>query len=468
MEGEKTAQNSDMLEKEGIDYNKREENKRKTEVCQDEDDDDIIASDSAEQEKHISKKPRKGKPGFDCRMFTETTFSRKNGLRHVKPYFFTFTAHCKGRWLGHKLIDIFKKEFRMRSVEYYERAIKTGKITLNDKIVSQDTMLTSNHVVRTQVHRHEPPVVDKQFDFVENNDLMVVIDKPSSIPVHPCGRYRHNTVVFILGEEYGLTNLHTIHRIDRLTSGILMFAKTKQKAQEMEQCVKGRLVKKEYLCRVQGRFPNEPIVCKKAIKVVSHKVGVCQVHPEGKEAVTEFLFESFNGQSSVVRCIPSTGRMHQIRVHLQYIGFPILNDPIYNHPTAWGPNRGEGGNDGSIDDVLKILADTRKDKPRNRISSNNQADDCLSENKTEKQISDEQPSLSNPSDQCRNSNQDRKLLDACSNDDSFDYDCTDCLNPMPDPSEDDLVMYLHALKYTGPGWQYETKVPSWAKADSLS
>lgn len=60
--------------------------------------------------------------------------------------------------------------------------------------------------------------------------------------VHPCGRYRHNTVVFILAKEYNLKNLRTIHRLDRLTSGILLFGRTPKKARQMEHQIRNRQV----------------------------------------------------------------------------------------------------------------------------------------------------------------------------------------------------------------------------------
>ena len=75
------------------------------------------------------------------------------------------------------------------------------------------------------------------------------------LQVHPCGRYRHNTVVFILAKEHGLKNLRTIHRLDRLTSGLLLFGRNPKKAREMEQQIRTRQVQKEYVCRVDGEFP---------------------------------------------------------------------------------------------------------------------------------------------------------------------------------------------------------------------
>ena len=91
--------------------------------------------------------------------------------------------------------------------------------------------------------------------------------------------------------------------------------------------------------------------CVQPVEVVSYKIGVCKVSPRGKECRTEFERLSFNGKTSVVLCRPFTGRMHQIRVHLQYLGFPVINDPLYNH-VVFGANKGKGGLIGKSDDQL--------------------------------------------------------------------------------------------------------------------
>ena len=105
------------------------------------------------------------------------------------------------------------------------------------------------------------------------------------------------------------------------------------------------------MCRVEGEFPDEEIVCSEPIEVVSYKIGVCKVSDKGKDCVTIFKRLSYNGTTSVVLCKPQTGRMHQIRVHLQYLGYPVVNDPLYNH-TVFGPLKGKGGKIGKTDEEL--------------------------------------------------------------------------------------------------------------------
>lgn len=98
------------------------------------------------------------------------------------------------------------------------------------------------------MHRHEPPVTAQPIRILTEDDEVVVVDKPSSLPVHPCGRFRHNTVIFILGKEHGLRELHTLHRLDRMTSGVLMFAKTVAASKRIDEQVRQRQVRAVSCC----------------------------------------------------------------------------------------------------------------------------------------------------------------------------------------------------------------------------
>lgn len=326
-------------------------------------------------------------------------------------------------------------------------------------MATQGTVLKDNDVICNKVHRHEPPVAGNALEIIDLTDELIVVNKPSSIPVHPCGRYRHNTVVFILGKEHGLTNLFTIHRTDRLTSGVLMFARTLSKAQELERQVRNREIEKEYVCRVQGEFPSETIDCEEPVLIVSHKIGVCRVAANGKPCRTVFTRWSYNGKSSVVKCVPFTGRMHQIRVHLQWLGYPIIDDPIYNHP-SWGSTRGRGGvSDELVHKVICELAksSTAADSAHPTCTEN----DAIVPQKMSHQISSETEDTAGTSGDQEANRGTVQLFTAK----YYDQDCSECHITRRDPTASELSMCLHALSYKGPNWEYRTGLPSWAEQD---
>nr|KAF7413128.1 hypothetical protein H0235_012979 [Vespula pensylvanica] len=308
--------------------------------------------------------------------------------------------------------------------------------------------------------------------------------------VHPCGRYRHNTVVFILAKEYNLKNLRTIHRLDRLTSGILLFGRTPKKARQMEHQIRNRQVHKQYVCRVEGEFPEEEVVCSEPIEVVSYKIGVCKVSEKGKDCVTRFKRLSYNGKSSVVLCKPQTGRMHQIRVHLQYLGYPVVNDPLYNH-VVFGPHKGKGGNIGKTDeelvrDLISIHnaenwlgmdGDSEMSLFKSKLDMEER--DLAGNDKNVNSSPEEASSTATLSEEERPQQELKSLKVTVGTqtgseppDQSFANDkvivdphCYECKVKYRDPKPSDLVMYLHAWRYCGPGWEYETPLPAWAASD---
>ncbi|KAI8041891.1 hypothetical protein M5D96_003186 [Drosophila gunungcola] len=458
------------------------------------------------------------RPGFTDERYQETSYYMENGLRKVYPYYFTFTTFTKGRWVGEKILDIFSREFRAHPAEEYERCIQTGTLTVNFEKVPIDYRLKHNDLLANIVHRHEVPVTCQPIKIVHMDEDIVVVNKPASIPVHPCGRYRHNTVVFILAKEFSLKNLRTIHRLDRLTSGLLLFGRSPKKARQMEQQIRNRQVEKEYICRVEGVFPDGTVECKEPIEVVSYKIGVCKVSPKGKDCTTTFQKLSQNGTTSVVLCKPLTGRMHQIRVHLQYLGYPILNDPLYNHE-VFGPLKGRSGDIGgkSDDELIRDLINihnaenwlgidcdsdismfktTKDEADRESLSSEHTSvvhhsddDGGVNSRETSPPCTEaQQPEVGGKNAERTNVAKDypvtapkssteisTALLDSIeiplsgggcnANKITVDEHCYECKVHYRDPKSKDLIMYLHAWKYKGPGWEYETELPNWARND---
>uniref|UniRef100_A0A8C8WB32 Pseudouridylate synthase RPUSD2 n=1 Tax=Panthera leo TaxID=9689 RepID=A0A8C8WB32_PANLE len=428
--------------------------------------------------------PKKRRAGvsFGDEHFAETSYYFEGGLRKVRPYYFDFRTYCKGRWVGHSLLHVFSTEFRAQPLAYYEAAVRAGRLHLNEEPVQDlNIVLKDNDFLRNRVHRHEPPVTAEPVRLLAENEDVVVVDKPSSIPVHPCGRFRHNTVIFILGKEHQLKELHPLHRLDRLTSGVLMFAKTAAVSERVHEQVRDRQLEKEYVCRVEGEFPTEEVTCKEPILVVSYKVGVCRVDTRGKPCETVFQRLSYNGHSSVVRCRPLTGRTHQIRVHLQFLGHPILNDPIYNS-VAWGPSRGRGGHIPKTDEELlrDLVAEHQAKQSLDVLDlcegdlspglidstapSSELGKDHLEELAASAQKMDGAVDAA-PQDLDTMALAPGKAAETDFVNQEIDPLCAECRLVRQDPLPQDLVMFLHALRYKGPGFEYFSPMPAWAQDD---
>ena len=313
------------------------------------------------------------------------------------------------------------------------------RISINLKSLTLDEIKTQivkdNDLLSNRVHRHEPPVTSELPKIVVDDEKYFVVNKPSSIPIHPVSHYRHNSLIFLLAREYNV-NYHVVHRLDRLTSGLVILAKTKDVSKKISKEITDRLVSKEYICRVVGHFPTSA-ACSVPLYVLSARKGISQVAttPEtvsrSKNADTLFELISYDEGSneSIVRARPKTGRTHQIRVHLQYLGYPIRNDPIYNDP-VFGSERFEH-------EKQKLL--------------------------TEEEI------LTGMG-KTRGWGENMYRLDSSNENAAVDIDpiCDKCNEPPADPKHEDLILYLHAYKYSGPDWSFETDLPYWAEQNYKS
>ncbi|KXH26839.1 RluA family pseudouridine synthase [Colletotrichum simmondsii] len=390
----------------------------------------------------------------------------EDGLRRVAPYHFTYHTWAKQRWRGRKLIDIFEDEFRDRTLEYYRYAMETGAIVVNGKAVGPDHLVKNGDLVNHTIHRHEPPVTGEPIRVIHEDDEMIVVNKPSGVPVHPAGRYKYNTLIEIMKSERGEHFLpYPCHRLDRLTSGILFVAKTPQAAVKLTAQIRAHTVRKEYLARVAGKFPDGEIVCDQPILQISPRLGLNRVRANGKSARTVFKrlayyppdtlndSEAAEPKSaerladeerrpwikkegySIVRCLPLTGRTHQIRVHLQFVGHPIENDPLYANQRVWGINLGCNDSDAvenTDEDIMSRLERMGKQDIADAVAYHDELVDLYQKRRAEK-LSGE-------------------LCDVCD-------------TPLyTDPGEHELSLWLHSLRYedAGGAWSYTSPMPAWA------
>uniref|UniRef100_A0AC34QKQ5 Pseudouridine synthase RsuA/RluA-like domain-containing protein n=1 Tax=Panagrolaimus sp. JU765 TaxID=591449 RepID=A0AC34QKQ5_9BILA len=287
-------------------------------------------------------------------MWNNVPYIVKDGLRHLTPYWTSYKTWTKHRWLGRTFEEVFSKEFLSTNKNYARVACRLGRIYINGtQMTNPNHILNNNERIVHIGHRHEHPILDySNIEVIADTDDIFVINKPASIPVHACGQYKFHTILALLEKEKGIKGLRVVHRLDRATSGVLIFAKTYEADVELKQSLIANDWKKEYICRVVGEFPNEEIECNEPIGTLSLSMGIQCIKNDGKDAKSKFQRLWTNGQESLVLCKIATGRTHQIRVHLQWLGYPIISDTIYNRD-EWGPNRGKNAEYGKSFEQLQ-------------------------------------------------------------------------------------------------------------------
>lgn len=104
-------------------------------------------------------------------------------FRRVLPYYFEYSTFSKERWCGRTLIDVFSTDFKDKPSFYYESAIKSSLITVNGRTITTDYIVKPNDVISHLIHRHEPPVLSKEIKVVFEDENVLAVNKPPSMPV---------------------------------------------------------------------------------------------------------------------------------------------------------------------------------------------------------------------------------------------------------------------------------------------
>jgi 23S rRNA pseudouridine955/2504/2580 synthase/23S rRNA pseudouridine1911/1915/1917 synthase len=170
-----------------------------------------------------------------------------------------------------------------------------------------------------------------KLDVIAETDEWIVLNKPPGLLSIPDREGKDISLKQILKEKYG--EIFTVHRLDRNTSGIIIFAKNENTHKFLSQAFEERLVQKFYLGIVTGVLADKQKTIDQPIAENSTKRGVMIIHKRGKPSVTDYeVLEEF-GKYSFVRFRIHTGRTHQIRVHMQYLGHPLICDELYGDPS---------------------------------------------------------------------------------------------------------------------------------------
>jgi RluA family pseudouridine synthase len=244
------------------------------------------------------------------------------------PYELTRTITVKPKDEGKTVLGFFRERFPYLSELVWQNRIEQGWIHESGICLQADDLIRSHQIIQHYSPRVVEPAVAGNVEIIQETDDWIVVYKPAPLPMHQGGRYYKNTLIYIL-QEMGYKELKMVHRLDAVTSGLTILAKNREAAIQLRNAFEENRVEKIYHAIVAGEMP-EVLTVDAPIRRKRGFVFECGWDLENsKQALTRFYREKIVDGKTVVRCEPQTGRTHQIRLHLQYAGFPIHDDPIY-------------------------------------------------------------------------------------------------------------------------------------------
>jgi len=219
-----------------------------------------------------------------------------------------------------------------------QKLIKDEKVLVNGKVVSSNYLTHIDDVIEILDDlNYEIEIIkeDIPLDIVYEDEYLLIVNKKSGMVVHPAPGNYTGTLVNALLYRFDFLGMGGIrpgivHRIDKDTSGVMVVAKDEKTHELLSDMIKNKEVERVYLALVDGIINHETGTIDAPIgrdTVNRQKMMVTDVN--SKDAITHFRVLKRYSKNTLIECKLETGRTHQIRVHMAYIGYPIVNDPVY-------------------------------------------------------------------------------------------------------------------------------------------
>ncbi|MCH4219792.1 MAG: RluA family pseudouridine synthase [Lactobacillus delbrueckii] len=246
------------------------------------------------------------------------------------------------KYLAEKMTDLSRSRIK--------ELVQAGEVLVNGKKSKVSYKVQKGDLIQVTVLPLEPLALEAEnipLDIVYEDEDVIVVNKPQGMVVHPAaGHPSHTLVNALLYHTRDLADSPEgfrpgiVHRIDKDTSGLLMVAKNAAARESLEKQLAAKSNKRQYLAIVHRNFAEEEGTVDAPIGRNPKDRKQMAVVEKGKSAVTHFkVLEQYQGYS-LVECQLETGRTHQIRVHMAYIGHPLAGDPLYG-PRKTLPGHGQ-------------------------------------------------------------------------------------------------------------------------------
>ncbi|HVA67482.1 MAG TPA: RluA family pseudouridine synthase [Elusimicrobiota bacterium] len=228
--------------------------------------------------------------------------------------------------------DVFlRAKMKRRSRGEIQEWMERGQVFRGGRALKPaDRVRAQDEVLVRFARREDPPARFQSLPVVYEDECLLAVNKPGRLLSHPTDKVRRDSVTEILAAHFSGARPHLVHRLDRETSGLLVLAKTKQAAKNLTDQFVSRGVKKRYLALARGRVPWREKLAEAPLSRAGGEIWVRQeVRAGGVAAVTRFRRLALGEAASLVSAEPKTGRLHQIRAHLSWLGYPVLGDKLY-------------------------------------------------------------------------------------------------------------------------------------------
>lgn len=235
-----------------------------------------------------------------------------------------------------KLLPEFNTEWSRTQMQDW---IKEGLVKVNGKVIKSNYKTKSNDkiiVTEKEIVEADIKPENLNLNFYYEDDDVAIVYKPKGMVVHPsAGHYTGTLVNGLMYQMKDLSGINgeirpgIVHRIDKDTSGLLMIAKNDVAHRSLVEQLIDKSVTRKYIALVHGNIPHDYGTVDAPIGRNKNDRQSMAVVDDGKDAITHFnVLEHFN-KYTLIECQLETGRTHQIRVHMKYIGYPLVGDPKY-------------------------------------------------------------------------------------------------------------------------------------------